>query len=64
MPGNMRLARPRCRRSFIILVRKGYGPRYIQHEMLHIFENYLGLKPGTLEKENLDLWARERSKTK
>jgi hypothetical protein len=50
--------------GFLILVRKGFGPRFIQHEMLHIFETYLGVRPGTLEKRNLDLWARERSKTK
>lgn len=49
--------------GLMILVRKGFGPRHIQHEMLHIFENYLGLKPGALEKRNLDLWARERNKT-
>ena len=50
--------------GFMILGRKGFGPRYIQHEMSHIFETYLGLRPGTLEKKNLDLWAHEHDKTK
>lgn len=43
--------------GIVILVRKGFGPRYVRHEMIHIFETYLGLKPGTLEKQNIDLWA-------
>jgi len=43
--------------EFIILVRKGFGSRYVQHEMLHIFETYLGKEPGFFEKQNVKLWA-------
>jgi hypothetical protein len=44
----------------IILVRKGAPDvkATICHEMLHIFEDYLRLPPGTLEKENLEMQRR------
>jgi hypothetical protein len=45
--------------GFTILVSKGFGRRTIQHEMLHIFEAYLKLPPGTFERKNLEMWRRD-----
>jgi hypothetical protein len=44
--------------GFTILVKKGLGSRTIRHELLHLFEAYLKLPPGTFEKKNLEMWRR------
>jgi hypothetical protein len=45
--------------GFTIFVNKGFGRRAIQHEMFHIFEAYLKLAPGALERKNLEMWRRD-----